>query len=87
MAEVSEELLALEKGFRTGDEPYYIRHVDRDCLVAFSEMAGAMSNTAIAATVKDASRWRELTIEPVGAVDLQREGHASERRALCGASQ
>jgi hypothetical protein len=68
MAEISKELLAIEKDFWTGGEAYYREHVDKECLVAFPDMAGAMGNAEIAATAKEGRRWRDLNIDAVDAV-------------------
>lgn len=42
------ELLDLEKGFWTGDATYYAANADAECLVAFPQMAQAMSNADLA---------------------------------------
>lgn len=68
MAAISDELLDIEKGFWTGDKAYYEKHVDRDCLVAFTEMAGVLSNADLAATVKKGNRWRDVEMKIVGMV-------------------
>lgn len=64
-----DELLALEKGFWTGDEAFYKANADKECLVAFPEMAMAMSNADLAATAKKPNRWKDLEIEPKGFVE------------------
>jgi hypothetical protein len=69
MAKISKELMAIEKDFWTGGEAYYKEHVDRECLVAFPEMAGAMGNAEIAASAKEGRRWRDLKIDPVDEVN------------------
>ena len=68
MATISEELLAIEKEFWTGGKAYYEEHIDKECLVAFPDMAGAMGNADIAATVKEGNRWQDLNLEAVDAV-------------------
>jgi hypothetical protein len=73
MAEISKELLDIEKAFWTGGERYFRDHADSECLVAFPEMAGAMSNAELAATAKQGNRWRELKIEAVDAVEPNRD--------------
>jgi hypothetical protein len=65
MAAISKELMEVEKGFWTGGEDYYKAHLDKECLVAFPEMAGAMGNAEIAATVKEGRRWQNLKIDAV----------------------
>lgn len=64
-----DELLALEKGFWTGDEAFFKANADTECLVAFPEMAQAMSNADLAATAKKPNRWKNLEIEPKGFVE------------------
>jgi ketosteroid isomerase-like protein len=64
------ELLDLEKRFWTGDAEFYRRHVADECLVAFTQMAGVMGKDAIASTVKDGQRWRDLNIDEDGFLPL-----------------
>lgn len=64
-----DELIELEKGFWTGDEAFYKANADKECLVAFPEMAMAMSNADLAATAKKPNRWKNLEIEPKGFVE------------------
>ena len=68
MATVPTDIFAIEKGFWTGDEAYYQKHTDAECLVAFADMPGVMENGDLAATAKDGRRWRDLELEPKGAV-------------------
>lgn len=63
------ELLEIEKGFWTLGEAYYKAHADKECLVAFPEMARAMNNADLAATAKSADRWRDIEIELKGMVE------------------
>lgn len=63
------ELLEIEKGFWTLGEAYYKAHADKECLVAFPEMARAMSNADLAATAKSPDRWRDIEIELKGMVE------------------
>lgn len=60
------ELLAIEQSLWTGGPDSYRRHLDADCLVAFTEMAGVSSRDQIAGTVSDVERWRELETEVEG---------------------
>jgi hypothetical protein len=64
------ELLELEKRFWTGDTEFYRRHLNDECLVAFTQMAGVMSKDAIAATVKEGQRWRELEVTDASMLQL-----------------
>ena len=68
MAEIEKDLLEIERKFWTGNEAYYREHVDTSCLVAFTEMSGLMSNSDLAATVKDANRWQKLDLRSKGLV-------------------
>lgn len=64
-----QELLELEKGFWTGDSAYYQANADMECLVAFPQMAKAMTNAELAATASKANRWRDLDITLKGMVE------------------
>ena len=44
---LEQDLLRLEKGFWTEGGDYYRTHVDEECLLAFTEMAGVHSNEEI----------------------------------------
>ncbi len=68
MTALEEDLLSLEKKFWSGDEKFYRAHADSSCLVAFTEMAGLMSNPDLAATAKDGNRWRKLDMDMKGLV-------------------
>ncbi len=63
------ELLELERGFWTGDSAFYAANADTECLVAFPQMAQAMSNAELAETAKNPNRWRNLEIELKGIVE------------------
>lgn len=63
------ELLEIEKGFWTLGEAYYKAHADKECLVAFPEMARTMSNPDLAATAKDVNRWRDVSMNLKGMVE------------------
>lgn len=69
MSALETRLLDLERRFWTGDADFYRRHLDDSCLVAFTGMASVMSREAVAGTVKDGERWREVTLEPKGMVE------------------
>jgi hypothetical protein len=78
------ELLEIEKGFWTLGEGYFKAHADKECLVAFPEMARAMSNADLAATAKNPNRWRDLKMDLKGMVEpgsdvvmLTYEAHAT----------
>jgi hypothetical protein len=64
-----EELLEIERGFWTGDSAYYAANADKECLVAFKEMAGAMDNADLAKTATKPNRWRDLRIELKGIIE------------------
>jgi len=64
-----EELLDLEKGFWTGDSAYYAANADVDCLVAFPQMAQAMTNADLAKTATKPNKWRDLDMKLKGMVE------------------
>lgn len=65
----TDELLAIEKKFWTGDSAFFEKHVDKECLVAFSaEMAGVVSNKGLAAAAGDGNRWQALDLELKGLI-------------------
>lgn len=61
-----EELLTIERSLWTDGPEAYRRHLDDQCLVAFTEMAGARSREEVAGMVGDAPRWRDVEIEVEG---------------------
>jgi hypothetical protein len=63
---MKDELLAIERELWSGGPDSYQRHVDEECLVAFTEMAGVSSRDAVAASVASGPRWRELTMDVQG---------------------
>ncbi|TKB13061.1 MAG: hypothetical protein E5V75_22535 [Mesorhizobium sp.] len=63
------ELLDIEKGFWTGSSAYFAAHADVECLVAFPEMAKAMTNADLAKTATKPNRWRDLDIRLKGMVE------------------
>ncbi|TIU06881.1 MAG: hypothetical protein E5W44_22580, partial [Mesorhizobium sp.] len=48
---------------------YFAAHADVDCLVAFPEMAQAMTNADLAKTATKPNRWRDLDIRLKGMVE------------------
>jgi len=81
-----EELLDIEKGFWTGDSAYFEANADVECLVAFPEMARAMTNAEMARTAGKPNRWRDLDISLKGMVEpgsdivvLTYEAHATRQ--------
>lgn len=64
-----DELLELEREFWTGDQEFFAENADRECLVAFPEMAGVMSNAELAATATKPHRWRNLEMKVQGIVE------------------
>lgn len=70
MTDTARELLAIEEKFWTGDEDFFLRNTDANCLVAFTtEMAGVMSNAELAATARNPNRWCDLDITFKGIVE------------------
>lgn len=64
-----DELLELEREFWTGNQEFFAENADRECLVAFPDMAGVMSNAEIAATASKPNRWRNLEMKLQGMVE------------------
>jgi len=64
-----DELLELEREFWTGNQDFFAENADRECLVAFPEMAGVMSNAELAATATKPRRWRNLEMKVQGIVE------------------
>jgi len=64
-----QELLDIEKGFWTGDSAYYEANADVENLVAFPQMAKAMTNAELAGTASKPNRWRDLDIKLKGMVE------------------
>ena len=69
MTALDPDLLALEKGFWTGDEAFFRENADETCLVAFAEMRGLMGNADLAATAGDGNRWKKIEMEQKGFVE------------------
>jgi hypothetical protein len=63
------DLLAIEDHFWTGGPEAYQRYADAECLVAFSELAGVMSNRDIAKSAEKA-RWKDVSLKRKGIVQL-----------------
>ena len=64
-----QELLDIERGFWTGDSAYYEANADVECLVAFPQLAKAMTNSELAGTASKPNRWRDLDIKLKGMVE------------------
>ena len=67
---LEQDLLKLEKGFWTEGGDYYRAHVDEECLVAFTEMAGVHSNEEIAGMNPGANNWMNVELDEKGCVRL-----------------
>ncbi|HET9230819.1 MAG TPA: hypothetical protein VFO00_05995, partial [Vitreimonas sp.] len=67
---LEQDLLKLERGFWTEGGDYYREHVDDECLVAFSEMAGVRSNEEIAGMNPGANNWMNVELDEKGCVRL-----------------
>ena len=51
-----DDLLALERGFWTGDAAFYRQNLDAVCVTAFTEMAGELKKDEIAGMIEDGDR-------------------------------
>ena len=63
------DLLAIEDHFWTGGPEAYQRYADAECLVAFSELAGVMSNRDIAKSAEK-GRWKDVSLVSKGMARL-----------------
>lgn len=63
---IQDELLPIERSLWTEGPDAYRRHLDDECLTAFTEMAGVWSRERIATMVADGPRWREVRIDVQG---------------------
>ena len=70
---LEQDLLKLERGFWTEGGDYYREHVDEECLVAFTEMAGVHSNEEIAGMNPGAGNWKNVELDEKGFVQLSDE--------------
>jgi hypothetical protein len=65
---LKDELLALEDKLWRGGPDAYREHLDEECLIAFTGMAGVMGREEIAGTVEEGDRWRDVRIDTRGLV-------------------
>jgi hypothetical protein len=63
---LKDDLLSIEHELWTGDAEAYRQNLDRDCLIAFTEMAGVSKRDEVAGTVEGTPRWRDIDIEVEG---------------------
>ena len=61
--------LSIEKALWNGGPEAYRDHLDDQCLVAFTDMAGVVSKASIADMAED-GRWSDVMIEPKGFVEM-----------------
>lgn len=67
---LDQDLMKLERGFWTEGGDYYREHVDANCLLAFTEMAGVHSNEEIAGMNPGAGNWKNVELDEKGLVQL-----------------
>jgi len=70
---LEQDLVRLERGFWTEGGEYYREHVDDECLLAFTEMAGLHSNDEIAGMNPGAGNWKDVHLDAKGLVELSGE--------------
>lgn len=70
---LEQDLMGLEKGFWTEGADYYRAHLDEECLVAFTEMAGVRSNEEIAGMNPGAANWRNVALDEKGVARLSED--------------
>lgn len=61
-----EDLLTIERALWTGGPDAYRHHLDEQCMIAFTEMAGVASRDQVAGSVEGGPRWRDPDIEVEG---------------------
>jgi hypothetical protein len=61
-----DDIVALEKGFWSGDAEFYCKNLDDRCLVAFTEMSGVMDREAIAGMIREGERWEDVEMTERG---------------------
>ena len=59
---LEQELIALDRGFWTGGEDYFLAHADARCMLLFAEMQGVYTREQVAATARGGSRWKEVRL-------------------------
>lgn len=62
----TDDLLAIERSLWSDGPKAYQRHLDDECLIVFTEMAGVSTRDEVAAMVADGPRWKDLDIEVQG---------------------
>jgi hypothetical protein len=67
---LEQDLMKLEKGFWTEGGDYYRDHLDDECLVVFTDMAGMQTNEEIARMNPGAGNWVNVKIDEKGFVEL-----------------
>lgn len=63
------ELMTIEKNFWTGGPEAYHQFADNQCLIAFADMAGVVSNGDIARTARK-GRWSDIEMKKKGLAEL-----------------
>ena len=63
---LKDDLLAIERALWSGGAETYREHLDDDCVIAFTEMAGVYSRDQVAAMVESGPRWRDVALEVEG---------------------
>ena len=66
--DLKDDLLAIEQRLWTGGGEEYRRHLDDECAIAFTEMAGVFSREQVAGTVEGPDRWRDVEMSLQGLV-------------------
>jgi hypothetical protein len=63
---VQDHLLGLDRKLWSGGPDDYRELLDDECLVAFGKMAGVSDREAVAGTVSDSPRWRNVKLHVEG---------------------
>lgn len=59
---LTDELLAIDRGFWLEGEDYFRAHIDDQCVLIFEQMQGVYPRDQVAASAYDPKRWRDLEI-------------------------
>jgi hypothetical protein len=64
---LQETLLAIEEELWTGGADAYRKHLDEECMIAFSDdLVGIRAREEIAGAAAESPRWKDLDLEPRG---------------------
>lgn len=65
MANLEQQLLALEEGFWGGDADYYRQNLTRDSLMTFAEPVGVLTTNETISSIASSQRWADFRFDEV----------------------